>query len=129
MRSFGVKVMLIDYLQRVTGSAPKESLERHVSEVANWIADFGARTNTAMVVTSQSNQEGNSYYGSGLRRACDWFAEFHKVDCHGGAVEGIWAAVTQNRDGPDNETMGTASAPAFRIDKHGPVLREFADWS
>ena len=127
----GIRVLFLDYWQLVTGCPRGQSKADFMGDVAQWIAAFAPANHCAVVMASQENRTGESYGSDGLAKACDWLAVLHKLDWNDRAVgefEALWMDVKFNRDGVDTP-IGSDDAPAFRIDKLGPVVREFGDWS
>lgn len=130
VNKLGIRAMFLDYWQLVTGVARGQSSAEHLTEVAQWLAAFAARHDVAVVIASQTNRDGFGYGSDGLAKACDWLGRLHKVDQVDrsmGEFEALWIEVVHNRDGSDGN-LGSAEAPALRIDKLGPVLREYGDW-
>jgi replicative DNA helicase len=128
----GIEVMFVDYWQLVTGARKGQNMSDHLTEVAQWLAAFAPKHGVAVVIASQTNRDGLGFGSDGLAKACDWLGRLHKVkrDEHavGGEYEAVWIEVLHNRDGADLN-LGSADAPAFRIDGVGPVLREIDDWT
>lgn len=127
----GIRVLFVDYWQLVTGLGRGQSKADFMSDVAQWLAAFAASNHCAVLIASQENRGGESFGSDGLAKACDWLSVLHKVDIQDrsvGEFEALWMDVKFNRDGMDGR-IGSEDAPAFRIDKLGPIVRAFDDWS
>lgn len=130
VQKLGIRALFLDYWQLVTGVPRGQSKADFMADVAQWLASFAPRNRCAVVMASQENRSGESYGSDGLAKACDWLATLHKIDVQDRAVgefEALWLDVKFNRDGMDGR-VGSEDSPAFRIDKLGPVVREFGDW-
>lgn len=130
VQKLGIRALFLDYYQLVTGLPKGQSKADFLADVAQWVAAFAAANHCAVIIASQENRGGESYGSDGLAKACDWLAVLHKVDSEdrmAGQFEALWLDVKFNRDGMDG-CVGTDAEPAFRIDKIGPVVREFGDW-
>ena len=125
----GVQVLFVDYWQLVTGAKRGQNMAEHLTDVAQWLAAFCGQHDVAGVVASQTNREGFGFGSDGLAKACDWLGRLHKLEQRSmtGDFETLWIEVLHNRGGTSID-IGSKDAPAFRIDKIGPVLRAIDDW-
>lgn len=130
MSKLGVKVIFIDYWQRIRGCGSRQSRAEFYEGVADWAADFAATNDVAVMMASQLNRQGDSFGSGGLERASAWLARLHKTeqdDRFAGQQEVLWVEVAKSRYSFSGN-IGSSDSPAFRIDGVGPVLREIGDW-
>ena len=127
----GVKVVFIDYWQRIRGCGQRQSRAEFLEGIADWSADFAASHQVSIVMASQLNRDGDSFGSGGLERACAWLAKLHKTetdDRFSGQHETLWLEIARSRYSMSGN-IGSETSPAFRIDGIGPVLREIGDWA
>lgn len=126
----GVKVVFVDYWQRIRGCGARQSRAEFLEGIADWSADFAASHQVSVVMASQLNRDGDSFGSGGLERACAWLAKLHKAeseDRFAGQQETLWMEIARSRYSMSGN-IGSNTSPAFRIDGVGPVLREIGDW-
>jgi replicative DNA helicase len=68
---YGIKVVILDYLQLVTGQRKQESRTDHLDNVAQSFAELCKEYGLAGVAFAQLNSEGRVRGGDGLLNACD----------------------------------------------------------
>ena len=71
VRRLKPKVIIIDYWQLIGGKENKQSEREHLDAVAQWITEFAKCYDVAIVMASQTNQDGNTRGGEGIRLAFD----------------------------------------------------------
>ena len=76
----GIKGIIIDYWQLISGVQKGQTKEEHLSNVAQWIAGFCRRHGVWSIVLSQLNKEDNAFGSAGLNRACDQFYKLYRSD-------------------------------------------------
>lgn len=128
---FGVKVVFVDYWQRIKGRPVNQVKSEFLEDVADWMADFAAVEQVAVVMASQLNRQGQGFGSGGLDRASAFLAHLKKVEGKDrivGDFEAMWLEVAKSRFSLTGD-IGDENNPAFRIDGVGPVLKGYGDWT
>lgn len=71
---------IIDYWQLVQGQDPRQTEEKHLRDVAQGLADFAKKHSIWILLLSQTNEEGKTFAGQGLIKACDQLYMIHGDD-------------------------------------------------
>jgi len=123
-----IRVLLLDYLQLITGAAKGQTKAEFFFEVAQWLAAFSGQHDAAVVLSAQTNRAGDVYGSDGLAMACDWLGALQEAEITDRMTDDqlLWVEVVKNRDGAAGN-LGSPDSPAFRIDKIGPRIREVGD--
>lgn len=111
----GIKGVILDYWQLVTGKQKGENEEYHLRMVAQWLADCCRRQNLWAIVAVQLNQEGNSRGGEGIKLACDMYLALHREK----QSEGAWIEMEESRFVPYAH-VGSDTCPGLWFRKNGP---------
>jgi replicative DNA helicase len=119
-RSLGIRGVIVDYLQLVTGKG-KDTEEAHLRNVAQWMADTARQTGLWFITAAQLNQEDNVRGGEGLKLAADQYYIIHRErnEATGEWIDSAWLTMEQTRY-TLYQSVGTQSRPALWLDKRGP---------
>lgn len=115
----GIKGVILDYWQLVTGIQKGQNEEYHLRMVAQWLADFCRRENLWAMVAVQLNQEGNSRGGEGIKLACDMYLALHREK----QSEGAWIEMEESRFVPYSH-VGSETNPGLWFRKNGPHFED-----
>lgn len=75
----GIKGFILDYWQLVGGKESRDSEAYHLGVVAQWMAEVVRRLGIWCICMAQSNQDGNTRGGEGLRLAFDQVYQIHAI--------------------------------------------------
>lgn len=120
----GVKGVIIDYLQLISGMERGEGSAAFLDRVTQGLANACKQHGIFILIAAQLNQEEGIRGGEGLLNACDCGLILHKVEGIGNQPDHAWiemraARYVQKRD------IGAATAPAYLyVTKSGPYLEE-----
>lgn len=119
----GVKGVILDYLQLVTGQGRGQSTAAFLDEVTQTLAEAAKAWGIWIVVAAQENQTAGVRGGEGLLNACDMTLRLHRVEPLAGSstshawLEMLVSRYTQLRD------VGSEDQPALRLDtRAGPAF-------
>ena len=121
----GIKVLLLDYWQLVSGQRRGQTQADHLAETAQWLADLAKAHNIAVVTAAQINRMGETLGGDGLRRACSMYMHMHKVERPGDSVSRLWVEMEDSRYTARTD-IGSEDEPLWFIDGNGPSIGEYA---
>jgi replicative DNA helicase len=123
----GIKGIILDYWQLVTGKEGKQSTAEHLDNVAQWIADFCRKHQLWAVVMAQINQEGNTRGGEGIRLAFDQVYQLHPMndDKNNPKLDnpGRWLQMLDTRYTAWAD-VGSEMVPALQINEKGPYFEQ-----
>ena len=109
---------IIDYWQLVQGQDSRQTEEKHLRDVAQGLADFAKRHDIWILLLSQTNEEGKTFAGQGLIKACDQLYMIHGTD------DTRWLEMSATRY-TERMNYGSEDNPALRINKRvGPYFDE-----
>ncbi|WP_138476186.1 DnaB-like helicase C-terminal domain-containing protein [Dyadobacter bucti] len=109
---------IIDYWQLVQGQDSRQTEEKHLRDVAQGLADFAKRHNIWIFLLSQTNEEGKTFAGQGLIKACDQLYMIHGTD------DTRWLEMTATRY-TERMNYGSDDNPSLAINKRvGPYFEE-----
>lgn len=117
----GIKLLVVDYWQLIGGAQKGQNETQHLSDVAQWLANFARRSNISVFTPAQINRNGETRGSDGLRLACDWYGHMHPAgpnDARDRWIEGIDSRYTLRID------LGSEAQGGLYVDTVGPVLRE-----
>lgn len=114
----GIKGLVLDYIQLVTGKPKNESDAVFVGEVAQWLANFCGDNDIWLLSVAQLNRDGDILGSGGIKRAADQIYHIRKT-----ASDGVWFYCDKSRYTMQTD-CGTESYPAFRINKLGAYFEE-----
>ena len=115
-----IKGVFLDYLQLVGGKSAKETEEYHLRETAQWLADIARRENIFCVTAAQTNQDGNTRGGEGLRLACDQAYTLHREK----DSQDAWLSMDESRY-TLYEDVGSDAFPGLFMNKYGPHFTDY----
>jgi replicative DNA helicase len=115
-----VKGIIIDYWQLIRGQGKNESEEKHLRSVAQRLADFAKKHRVWVLVLSQMNEDGKTFAGRGLGKACDQLYSIHNVK---DKPDQRWLKMNASRYTFTHD-IGSETDGAFVIDKIGPHMKE-----
>ncbi|MFO0271527.1 MAG: DnaB-like helicase C-terminal domain-containing protein [Gemmatimonadota bacterium] len=129
-----VRVVLVDYLQLVSGARRGQSGAEHLDNVAQTLKEAATKYDLAIVVAAQTNSEGGVRGGEGILNACDALMFLNRcTDAQGlPIVEGgnepeghpAWIDMPLCRYMPST-AIGSNLQPAYLSDyRCGPHFRE-----
>ena len=114
----GITGAIIDYWQLVQGQDSRQTEEKHLRDVAQGLADFAKRHNIWIFLLSQTNEEGKTFAGQGLIKACDQLYMIH------GDGDVRWLEMSATRY-TEKMNYGEEANPSLRINKQeGPYFYE-----
>jgi replicative DNA helicase len=116
-----VKGVIIDYWQLIQGQGPRETEEKHLRTVAQGIADFAKNHGVWVLLLSQTNENGQTFAGQGLIKACDqlWYIETPKNE-----PDRRWLRMGASRYTPHADYGGEDMAPLLLDKRIGPHFKE-----
>ena len=115
---YGVKGIILDYIQLVTGKTKGESDAAFIGEVAQWLASFCGKNDVWLLSVAQLNRDGDILGSGGIKRACDQL--YHMKKTAGG---GYWLFCDKSRY-TFQADVGSESNPAFRLNTNGAYFEE-----
>ena len=122
----GIKGIIIDYWQLVSGVQKGQTKEEHLSNVAQFIAGFCRRHGIWSIVLSQLNKEDNAFGSAGLNRACDQFYKLYRSDINNCRDQG-WLDLEHSRYTVAGE-IGSEESPTLRHHTWcGPYFSDFSE--
>lgn len=120
VRKDNIDLVIIDYWQLVGGKKSNQSQAEHQDHVAQWIAEFSKREKVATLTASQTNQDGNTRGGEGMRLAFDQVYQMHKCPDH---ENSIWIQMMDTRYTMWKD-LGGEDSPAFKLNHKGVFFEE-----
>ncbi|WP_170983011.1 DnaB-like helicase C-terminal domain-containing protein [Dyadobacter frigoris] len=109
---------VIDYWQLVQGQDSRQTEEKHLRDVAQGLADFAKKHNIWIFLLSQTNEEGKTFAGQGLIKACDQLYMIHGTD------DTRWLEMSATRY-TERVNYGSEDNPSLSINKRvGPYFEE-----
>jgi len=109
---------IIDYWQLVQGQDSRQTEEKHLRDVAQGLADFAKRHGIWILLLSQTNEEGKTFAGQGLIKACDQLYMIHGTD------DTRWLEMSATRY-TEKMDYGSELDPPLSINKRvGPYFDE-----
>ena len=119
----GIKGVIIDYWQLVQGQNFRETEEKHLRNVAQGLADFAKKHQVWILLLSQTNEDGKTFAGQGLIKACDqlYYIETPKDD-----DSRRWMKMAASRYTPQAD-YGSELNPMLILNKRvGPYFEEIS---
>ena len=114
----GIKGLILDYIQLVTGKPKGESDAAFIGEVAQWLAAFCGRNDIWLLSVAQLNRDGDILGSGGIKRAADQIYHIKK-----NTGDGVYLECDKSRYTMQNH-VGSESYPAFRLNKFGAFFEE-----
>lgn len=122
----GVKGVIIDYLQLITGQQRGQTTAAFLDDVTRTLTDLTKRYGIWIVIAAQLNQDGNVRQGESLLMDCDVSFKLHKVESIGAPDRG-WLQCIAHRYG-EKRDVGSELNPAFEIEtRAGPFFVDIGD--
>lgn len=115
-----IRIIIIDYWQLIGGQRRGQSRAEFLDEIAQWFAEFAKQENVAILMASQTNQEGNTRGSEGMRLAFDQVYQLHPCETQEGC---LWVEMMDTRYTPWNN-LGDENKPAFKINPMGVFIEE-----
>ena len=120
-----IKGFILDYWQLVEGQQKGETEEKHLRNVAQWVANFSRKHGVWCLILSQVNDEGKLFAGKGLVKACDQLYVIELAETISDQQE-LWLKMTHSRYTPLGD-VGTKDRPALFVNKRsGPFMDQVA---
>lgn len=117
----GIQGIFIDYWQLVMGQNPRETEEKHLRTVAQGLADFAKKHNVWIFLLSQTNEDGKTFAGQGLIKACD---QLYYIETPKGQEDYRFLKMAASRYTPHSD-YGDEVAPSLVLNKQiGPYFEE-----
>jgi replicative DNA helicase len=113
-----IKGLIVDYLQLIGGKSKQDTEELHLRTVADWLARIAREENLFVLVAAQTNQDGNTRGGEGLRLACDMYFSLHREKDQ----QGAWLEMGESRY-TLYQNVGNETSPGIWLDKDGPHFK------
>jgi replicative DNA helicase len=116
-----IKGFILDYWQLVEGQRKGETEEKHLRNVAQWLANFARKHGVWSILLSQVNDQGTLFAGKGLVKACDqlYIIELGEAVAYN---QEIWLKMTHSRYTPLGD-VGSPQKPALYVNKKaGPYI-------
>jgi len=117
---YGIKGIILDYIQLVTGKPRGENMADFIGEVAQWLASFCGKNDVWLLSVAQLNRDGDILGSGGIKRACDQL--YHMKKTVGG---GYWLFCDKSRYTFQTD-VGSEAYPAFRLNTNGAYFEEVA---
>lgn len=115
---YGIKGLVLDYIQLVTGKPRGESDAAFIGEVAQWLAAFCGKNDIWLCSVAQLNRDGEILGSGGIKRAADQI--YHMKQNSAG---GVYLECDKSRYTAINH-VGSEAYPAFRLNKLGAFFEE-----
>jgi len=115
---YGIKGLILDYIQLVTGKPKGESDAAFIGEVAQWLAAFCGKNDIWLLSVAQLNRDGDILGSGGIKRAADQIYHIKK-----NTGDGVYLECDKSRYTMQNH-VGSESYPAFRLNKFGAFFEE-----
>lgn len=115
---FGITGFILDYWQLVGGKKSRVSMAEHLDEVAQWIADYCRKEGLWSFTMGQTNQDGNTRGGEGMRLAFDQVYHLQGLE---GRVGCFWMEMMDTRYTPW-ENVGADGVPGLYMNVNGPFF-------
>lgn len=123
VKKYKYKVIVIDYLQIITGHRKGESEAEFQARVAQGLAGLVKQLGVTILTAAQLNRDGHLRGSDGLRNAVDLLVYLHRSD----RDKNKRFLTTEASRYTMQEDSGSNDYPSLEISKHGPYLTEIID--
>lgn len=122
-RRYGLKGVIVDYIQLIKGQGFKESRVDHLENVVQTLEAIKNQENIWILMLAQIKKDGTFRGGDPIENACDDAYEIKKVNLNGKDREGAWFRHIKAREGIAKD-IGEEDSPCFEISKIGPHFEQ-----
>lgn len=123
IKKYNIEVVIVDYLQIISGESKRENKSDFYARVAQWFADITKSENISLITASQENAEGGTRGSKGITAAMDMLLIMKRPDDI--KKRERWFEVKESRYTVAAE-IGSEEKPSFILPKNAVFLEEYS---